>query len=338
MVWRVLCIGISLSLLLGASVDMGDAYLAEKRWPLAEQVFRDALEERPRWPRARLGLAKALKGQGRCSEVLSLLKKVRRRKLWNYGGAMMEADCALQSGTLARAAAALDEAVFFSQKHPEPLFMKAMIYHRLGDRFLRDQWIEMLGQHGSGEGLYLLGKTRAALDDGSPTFDLWFEVLRHYQMDRMSPSLTVETYVLDGQRWLDLGENQLATASFLSGQKVSLLHAKPALWRAEALRRQGHIDGVSAVLTRRTSSGNIKTPFMRAVEIRWRVDRGEIDQALSLFNGTEERDVELMASRWYVARAIEDKASVKHWARRWRANVSAQGRTLEQLIPSPARE
>lgn len=55
------------------NLEKGESLLSDQRWEVAEEAFRQVLDERPDHPAALLGLAKSLLGQGRAAESLELL-------------------------------------------------------------------------------------------------------------------------------------------------------------------------------------------------------------------------------------------------------------------------
>jgi hypothetical protein len=110
---------------------------------------------------------------------------------------------------------------------------------------------------------------------------------------------------------------------------LSPVHIRASVWLAEAQRRQGDVTSAASTLTRPAFERRDPAPVVRAVLARIRVDQGHLDEAEGLLGAhPDPRDPDLLASRWYLARARGEPLGP--WSERLR---SRGGRDPGLLVP-----
>jgi len=126
----------------------------------------------------------------------------------------------------------------------------------------------------------------------------------------------------------------LAAADARIGVIATLSQSRLVACRAEALRRVGELDESMSLLDRPWHKG-ISAISMDAIKARLLYDMGREPEARALLTRWEAGDdIEMWASRWYVAHhdgAPEEE--LERLARMWQAAKGGFAGTLQQLMP-----
>lgn len=321
---------------LDMTVAMAEARLNQGRYRMAAEQARACLAEKPDSGRCQIILGRSLALAGDCEEGLEVLAGLRDRRAWSSSGALAEAICHIRAGNPSAATVALEEAVWLDPKDPEARYAYAMHLVREGYVDEALEQIEAIEEVGADAGhLPLLARAWFALETDLIDPDGAIEELRRAWTLAPANGAGTQLHLLDGLRWLDLGDPFMAGPTIVEGLKLSLGHVRTIAWRAEAVRRQGYPVEAMLALTRPWVEES-PNPISEAVRVRVLVDLGQLDEATqvaaSLADPTS-RDA--IASRWYLARALGDAEGARRARDLWdRASISPI-RSLEQLIPLP---
>jgi hypothetical protein len=129
-------------------------------------------------------------------------------------------------------------------------------------------------------------------------------------------------------------DDPLATTEVLAAvMRPGHARVGPRVLRAEALRRIGNADGARNVLDPERGLA-LEGMEADAVMARALVDLGELDVAevrLSAYANYDDPDV--LASRWYLARARKDDALMALLAERYAQVQTSPLRVLANLVP-----
>lgn len=307
--------------------------LAQGRPALAADHARKCLAERPGATRCTGLLLRALAASGGCVEALALVPGLRQRRGWDAEHAEAEASCWVELGQGEAGVAALEEAVSLADNSAETRFAMLQLHVLAGQIASAEADYAALVELPERGNLVPLARALLDLESGSPDFDASFaELQRAPQTDATRASLA-HLHMIDGIAWLDAGDPVLAEAAFSRSVTLAITQFRYAALRAEAFRRQGDLDGAEMILTRPWLV-NDTTPIVRAVRARVAADRGRTDEARDILRQLAASDLlEVVATRYYVARALGADADAARFAAEWGARNRVAARSLAQLQP-----
>lgn len=325
-------LALTLALVGGAAVarptdglSRAEAALDRGQFRVAEQAYRDVLLERPLLNRAVVGLARSLAAQGVCDEAMPLFGEARFQAGWDERAWVAEGQCAWSLG---RPYDALEAFEWAERREPGAAVIQAALARvrlAIGDRAGSEAAVERLLSCDGGVEQEAVVRAELAMRGGGDA-DPWL-----FEAARTHPEAPVVA-ILDARRWMDLGDPAAAEATLRERPIPAAARDAVASWRAEALRRQGRTGDARELLAARVAAGRLDEAT-RAVWARVLVDLGEPEAAVvALGSAVGEGGAELLASRWYLARAARS-ADAERLAAVWRATNDARDRSLEQLVP-----
>ena len=333
--WTALLISF-LPVLLGGGADLvvAQGQMSKGRYRLAAAEFRKVLEQRPNYHKAKSGLAQALVAQGKCDEAMMWLGDIPKDKyIWNFETATAEGLCLYRLGDDSGAMAAMEEALILGGgREANSWFQLAIVMMQSGDYQGSQMVLERLSRLGQSEGLVLMGYAWLAYLSSSDDLLFFLHQLENGLEDPGAGRVAVQYYLINGRRWLDVGDYDKAIQSFENGLRKSFTHVRTVCWKAEALRRNGEAHDAGYMLKRiePTVASQLKT----TIEVRILVDLGRLEEAAKLLaSHANPLDAEVLASRWYLARAQGDGERVERYASWWNEAWGGGNRSLEQLIP-----
>ncbi|MBN2798656.1 MAG: tetratricopeptide repeat protein [Deltaproteobacteria bacterium] len=284
-------------------VSRGRALLKGGEYAKAQHLFQAALEKNPGDEGAMLGLARAQAHLGQCRRALDRFREARREGAWSAAAAIDEAWCHQQYGHTAQAEAALEEAVVMSPESEQAWYRLGQVRSSLGDHQGVLDAVEALGSLTSRQGpeVLLSWDARDRGDEDEAWTSLW--ELQRQQRLRPTATGTSQALILEGVLLLDVGEPWEASEPLLEAVKRNVQDVLAATWRAESLRRQGFPKWAIAHIDRRVLKGKLDGRSA-AIKARAQVDLGKLDKAEETLRPYRSSfDAEVLASRWYLARA-----------------------------------
>lgn len=334
--WRV---GLALAALLFPAVGAiastpqdlreADAQLERGRWRLAEQAYRDVLLDRPKSPRARIGLGRALAATHQCEEALDLLDSARDTFAWRVTASMAEGQCLEQLGELSEAVEVYAHATERAPQYVQPWLGLARALAAQADEAGMEEALDGLVLLEGGEDLALVVQAEWALRQGDPALDAWLDLAER----RLGPNPV--TALIEARAWLDRGDPAAADEVLLDQLQRTPNHAQLLLWRAETLRRLGRVDEAVSLHAETHLQALRGAPLSLAFRARLLIDEGLLDVAEhgEMARIDDPMAPEALATRWYLARARGDTGLASELAERWRACEPSTSRHLEQLVP-----
>lgn len=312
--------------------SMADAFLAQGNYRQAIQAYRQEIEADPERVRPHIGLGKALGRLGNCSAALD--------ELWPYvGQRAFGADAAVVASMCSSRLGFEDDALAFARMaaeiNPEdPRAVTTLILELDTQGLLeeRDNWLGRLqvvrdDRDASQYARAVLAIRRGDIDEFDALAFFWTE-------DRASRA---DLARLEAQTWLDLDDPGEVVDSLRKIKRIR--RGKFAGWlRAEATRRLGRADEAAELLDskllRRTEGLDTD-----AVRIRVKIDLGDLAGARALLDPySASDDPEMVATRWYLARATGDRRGMARAAEAYERVRVSPLRRLEHLIPIPQRD
>jgi predicted Zn-dependent protease len=140
---------------------------------------------------------------------------------------------------------------------------------------------------------------------------------------------------LRARSWLDVGDPVQAYEELRRGGSKLKRGADSRVLMAETLRRLGLIADAERSLANKLM-GSIDGADADAVKARMLVDQGRLGEARELLSGyTMEMGEDVVASRWYLARAEGNTAEMEREAAVFGEVRNSPSRALEQYIPLP---
>ncbi len=310
---------------------IADGYMAQGQPRRAILIYRSMLERDPEDADARFGLALAEAALWDCGEPLAVLQAARGGASWTADAAAAESQCLELNGELAQAVAAAEEAWTL-----EPSAAHALRRAHAGLRAADAEVVGMAARDldalfDAQVGLDVIA-VWMALETGAPDFDLRVSAAIERAELAGAREARARLLALDGRRWLDLGDPVAALAVFRRAIVGRGGDPEIAAWSHEATRRVG--DALSASLSlERVGLRRAGGVFIDGVRARAAIDLGDLDRASAWLDAYGDLDhEELLASRWYLARARGDADAMAALAARWAALNRSPDRSLEQLI------
>ncbi len=316
-----------------AELALGHARLSQGRYRLAAAAFQDVVAVQPDNGGARMGLARAWSAVNRCSDALSLLADLRAEGVWTARAAAAEGDCRWVGGDLMGAVAAYEEALWLDDRGAYGWMRLEAALRASGDV---DGAIAARGALltlAAGPLVVLTAETDQAVYEARPEADALLRELDSFSS--LGGAVLARIARLEGRRWLDLGWPEQAEAVLMRALRFDLGDAELAAWHAEATRRTGDPAAAAAALERPAVATQEPTALVIAIRARILVDQGRLGEAAQVLGEVHDHP-ELLASRWYLARA-EGKATAG-WHQRWaHADLGAPRRQLTHLVPTGDR-
>jgi len=258
------------------------------------------------------------------------LTSLRARGVWDDELAAAEAICRLRMADAPGAVVAYDEAIHLKDKELSYAFERGLVLAREGWGRALDPLVEEL-EAGKDDWMALALDAWREVETGGARADelLAIGVAKGESEGR---PLLVQMSILSCRSWLDLGDPVAADHAARRGVKVSMSQTRLLACRAEALRRQGWLDEAGELVSRPWNE-LAETPYLDAVEVRVLVDRGRLAEAREVAARLPDTDdPEILASRWYLARALRSPEAAR-WAARYEGVPRPEGRTLERYVP-----
>lgn len=308
-------------------VRRGNMLLRQGYYRVAVGVFEAAVAASPASPEAHLGLGVARARLGTCAPALEEFRAWSDSIAFGAKVALVAAHCASRQSRY-------DEAVAFTltalEKRPSSrtaLARLAMDADLLGDFVLRDAAIEYLWYVSPAQDEALFAEAALALRRGDlAAFDMVDA------MWRREGRASEEMNRMRARSWLDVGDPVEAYAELRKGGSKLKRGAESRLMMAETMRRLGQLVDASRALSG-ALQGKLTGADSDAVNARIFVDSGELDGAAKLLTGYEsELGEEMVASRWYLARARGDTAEMAAEEQAFEASRTSSLRTLDQYI------
>lgn len=309
-------------------VRRGNMLLRQGYYRMAVAAFEEAVAAAPTSPEAHLGLGVARARLGTCAPALDEFRAWSHSIAFGAKVAVLAAHCAGRQN-------APDEAVAFTltalEKRPDnrtALARLALDADLLGDAVLTTTALEYLWYVNPAQDESLFAEAALALRHGDlTTFDMYDAMWRREgrsseEMNRMR-----------ARSWLDVGDPVEAYNELRKGGSKLRRGADSRLMMAETTRRLGQLLDASRALNG-ALQGKLTGADSDAVQARIRIDQGDLAGAELLLAAYEsEVDEEMIASRWYLARAKGDAEGVAEAAAAFESSRNSPLRTLEQYIP-----
>lgn len=312
-------------------VSRGKSLLRGQQPAAAQRLFEAELRKKPGDPDATVGLARALAAQGKCRLAMEHFPVARAAGAWSGDAALDEAQCHLQYGRLSLAEVALEEAIFLNDELDEAWYRLGAVRSARGDAIGLAEVVEALEFRTTraGSEVLLAWDARNRGDFDSAWEYLWD--LQRLQALRPADGREQAIVTLEGTLWMDEGVLPIGAALLQEGLAAHLHDVALSTWRAEAVRREGFPGWAIGMLDRPALRGRM-TERAAAVLARAHADFGHHDKAeLALRPFRSSVDAEVLATRWYLARATGDSEKMALYAD-WYEVVPHAG-PLDSLIP-----
>ncbi len=312
-------------------IRRGNAMLNSGMPMAAAGAFRDALERDPDNAEAHVGLGQSRARAGRCAAALEHLLPWTHALAFGPKAAMLTANCLERQGRVEEAIAMDLHALTLRPAMPGALTRLVLDADRIGDDALRQVALEHLWIVDPRRDESIFAEAALALRHGDlEVLDimatLWAREGRdNDEFDR-----------LQARSWLDLDDPVTALDVFAKHRRVRR-GASARLLAIEASRRLGLTSQARAAIEGK-AFGALTGLDADVVRIRLAVDEGALDEARRLADELgNESDEELIASRWYLARAGGDTAHATELAAQYEAVQTSPIRSLDQLVPLDRR-
>jgi tetratricopeptide (TPR) repeat protein len=275
----------------------GETQLAERKWSAATVTFRRLLRSRPDWGRARIGLGRALAGQGRCDDALEILDPLRGHPDWTSEASVSQGECQARVGDGSAAIASFEDAAVLDQSDPWPLFLLGLQHAERGEAADTVAALERAAALDDGSTIAALLRCEAARLEGADEPWLALDELRAGIADRaLSPEAAIQADVFEARLWLDLGDVAHAERLLRAIVEREPMAGPPRAWLGEVVRRAGSPDETLAMIG---SGGGTRGEGSLVENVRARAlfDRGEHDAAWLALRAA---DPAWMATMWTV--------------------------------------
>lgn len=288
----------------------------------AIKLYERQVAQNPDAAAPNVALGRAYGKAGRCGKALDQLEPWVGTEPFGEAVALMASTCATRLGLR-------EDALYYDlvALEAKPTSVRALTVYALdldayGDTVSRDEVIETLAGRVGNRADYVEAVLAVRHGD-SELFDFLVQ-----NRERQGES-TNEYKSFDARLWLDLGDPQAALV------RVSGLHNRTQLrpLRAEATRRLGDPTGARQIIDAKVR-GQSQGELADAIRIRVLDDLGELDDAAALVEEwADADDSDLVASRWYHARATGDAAAQADAAAAYAVVQESALRTLDALVP-----
>jgi predicted Zn-dependent protease len=313
---------------LDPEVLRAEAMLVRGQVRQAEAILRRLHEAEPDRPRIALSLAVSRARLGKCDEAIPALEALRGQRIWNSLAGTSLANCYTARLDTELALALLVETLQLDSENTEAwgLLARLRAYH--GDLAGADDAVgALLARQDSPESMMLL-YAEFTYRAGDPDFDVWSAMYLHNTSNARS------SFQIELSRWMDLGNPMVAADVGLQLIKDGMRRPAVAFTRAEALRRLNLPEDALLVFERTLFADASETLTALVIRARVLTDLGRFDEANALLlkhPAPAQHDV--VASRWYLARARGEHAYADALRERYERQAKPAGRTLDQLIP-----
>jgi len=310
-----------------------DEHFVRGEFRLAARSYRAAIDRDPSDLIAVYGVARSLSALDDCEEPLALLTELRKSPAWGWEMAIVEATCRSAMGDLAGAEAAFDETLRLGGE-PRGVWPRVALLRLAGgdlDGF-EDAVAAYEASDGASYAMVSLLRAHEGVERGLPDADERIIEARRAIAVLPRGAADARVLALEARRWAELGDYGTATSVFVDAVKLARGDAMVAAWSIECSRRAGSVKRAQAGVDRE-GVRRARGALIDSVRARILVDEGAVDEAVAVLDALGDSDhPEVLATRWYVARARGDAAEQERWAARWAA-VSLSARPLEDLIP-----
>lgn len=292
-------------------------------------AWRAAVADQPGSAAAHLGLARALALRGQCAEALVHFRPWAGTATFTRDVALAAAQCAAQAGE-AEEAVAFDRAAL-AEEPDNVRLLTALALHS-----------DMAGD-GPGLAQALWALETAGANGGDPSVSARAMIaLRHGDVGgfdlcrslwRRAGWTEGQLFPLEAALWLDLDDPVAAVQSVDPAWDTARL--KKSGGQAIYVEAQRRLGEAALWMLGSSQEATIQSASIRA---RLLTDQGELEAAAEILAALpDDPDPDLVASRWYLARARQDSAALEARAAQWAAINRSPLRTLDQLVPLPAR-
>jgi predicted Zn-dependent protease len=306
----------------------GNMLLQRGMYRVAVSAFEEAVAADPTSPGAHVGLGVSFARNGNCAEALPEFRDWSDSRMFGSKVALLAAHCAERQDDPALAVEFSLLAWERRRDDRTALARIALDADQLGDTVLSGVATEYLWYVNPDQDESLFVEAALALRHGDVgAFDtvdaLWVREGRSgEEMNRMR-----------ARSWLDVGDPVAAYAELKEGGSRMRRGADSRVMMAEITRRLGLLADADRALDSRLM-GRLSGADADAVQARLLVDRGRPDEAAELLAGYAlETDEDLVASRWYLARARGDAAAMAAAEADYAAVRKSPLRSLDQYLP-----
>lgn len=304
--------------------------LARGMYRLAAEAYREAVAAEPDSAIAHIGLGTSYARNGNCADALPEFRDWSEARNFGPRVALLAAHCADRQGDPELALEYSLVAWEGKRSSRTALARLALDADRAGDPLMAEVATEYLWYVNPEQDESLYVGAAIALRRGDTTeFDivdaLW----------RREGRSDEEMNRLRARSWLDVGDPVQAYEELRRGGSKLKRGADSRVLMAETLRRLGLIADAERSLANKLM-GSIDGADADAVKARMLVDQGRLGEARELLSGyTMEMGEDVVASRWYLARAEGNTAEMEREAAVFGEVRNSPSRALEQYIPLP---
>ncbi len=313
----------------GANAAIANGFLKEGKTYAAVMAFRRQLARDPESVALNIGLGKALQRAGECPEALDRLQPYVGLPAFGLEAAMSASACAGELGLWSDAVLYDRVALEEDPDHVRALTALALDADASGDAAGVAEALARLDALGTS------GFVRAAF------------ALRHGDLDLFDVELVLlargghasatDVARMTAQSWLDVDDPVRAVEVVNRHFRLGRSRAPLRMLRGEAYRRRGETDIGRHTYSEARGSAP-EGALAAALHARVLVDDGAPEDAAQLLRPyASSTDPEVMASRWYVARALGDTAAEARAAAEYAAAQPSPLRRLELLVPVTRR-
>lgn len=299
----------------------------------AVEIAQDCLTARPDTLDCQVVLGRAAALAGRCPVALDALDKVRGTRRWAQIDALSEAACRQRVGDVSGAVAAYDDAVGFGFQDPSIWFQRGLMEARIGDFDGLQADLERLRQHDDETWRADTLEAWSWVERGDSRADGAIALFLRSGPSVAEPEQRMQMAILQCERLLDEGDPFSAEVS--ARQELGIARGQPRLvaCRSEAIRRQGRaVDAL--IMVRRSWDAPRSQPIVDAIAVRSLTDLRRFDEARqALADLPDPRELEAVASAWYLAVATGHTDDAARLAERYVAVGGRPQRPLSRLAP-----
>lgn len=299
---------------------------------IALDTARKCLEARPGSLDCQVVLGRAAALAGRCTVALEVLSVVRGSPRWSQTDALSEATCRQRVGDVPGAWAAYEDAVGFGTQDPSVWFQRGLMAARVG-------WLDALDD--DTRRLRDVDRDPARADTleawgwverGDPRADAAIYAFVQRASADAAPEQRMQMAILQCQRLLDVGDPFQAELAARADMRIARGQPRLVACRTEAVRRQGRAAD-AWIMVNHAWDAPRSQPIVDAIEVRALVDLGRLDEAAEAAAGLPDpRDLEALASVWYLQTARGESAAAAQTASRYASRAPAH-RPLAALRP-----